>query len=377
VRKRNSGLLATAAAAALVCGMAGSASACDVVNWQWNKTVEETIFIDIRILNDLAPTGLVEIEKLQMYFGDVKAEAKVKDIQNNPPGGVEGDGSFSERFNVVLNYTDGDGGDATESENNPILPEGNPNLTAITPVGSSGITLALVDQGGTNPLGEVDEISELVRFQLDVSGTVIPGQGVHDAADLPKIENAATAVANNQSITSDVPIMLHDGQYYAGGFHIFGRDDPNGDQALIGLILAIAGFNEYADDNLHTALALGFTGLAMGGILERGEVEAKAKVSDILNAYVENSATAVVNNASFKIESDTPSNHILIADLTQWAYADVTASAKVKDVTINGYTGFGDACFGGACEEITPIVSNVATAVGNNLNIKVGALGVE
>ena len=96
-------------------------------------------------------------------------------------------------------------------------------------------------------------------------------------------------------------------------------------------------------------------------------------MSDILNAYVDNSATAVANNASFEILDGSGSNNkVVVADLTQFNYGDVNARASVRDVELNGYDGFGLAGLGGGGDDVTPIVSNVATAVGNNLSIKVG-----
>jgi hypothetical protein len=347
--------------------MAGSASAFDRVNWTWDKVVDERVTIRIRIENVLEPTGLVEMEKLQMYIGDMKAVAKVEGVHNNPPG-TNGNGEvvIDETFDASIDF------DVQDANNAPITGG------VFAAQGTSGLEAELVLQPD-NTFGNINGLGENAELDIRIFGT-IPIEalgGIHDAADLPKIENAATAVGNNQSVESDVPIMLHDAQFYWGGFRDF-RGAGQTEQQIAAMVFDLAGDAfEAVDDNLHTGIALGLTVLAMGGIVEKGEVEAKAKVSDILNAYVENAATAVVNNASFKIESDEPNNHSMIADLTQWAYADTKAIAKVEDVTINGYTGFGTACFGGGCGsvvagDVTPIVSNVATAVGNNLNIKVG-----
>src|SRR5690606_35928161 len=65
------------------------------------------------------------------------------------------------------------------------------------------------------------ENGNFLSFEVQVEGevTVDPTEAVLDAADLPKVANAATSVANNQSIESDVPIYLHDAQFAAGGFN--------------------------------------------------------------------------------------------------------------------------------------------------------------
>jgi hypothetical protein len=194
------------------------------------------------------------------------------------------------------------------------------------------------------------------------------------AEDLPKVLNVATAVGNNQSIESNVPILLHDGQFLAG--NLDGLDCTRND--LLACIFLLSG--QIDADNTHTEIAGLLTAAGLLGAIDKAHISASANVSHILNAYVENSATAVGNNASFTIEPKldrygkpiSSDNNVLIADLTQWSYADVSAQAYVGDVRLEGYQNFGDACFGGGCDEVTPIVSNVATAVGNNLNISVG-----
>jgi hypothetical protein len=196
------------------------------------------------------------------------------------------------------------------------------------------------------------------------------------AKDLPKVLNAATAVGNNQSIDSTVPILLHDAQFLGG--NLDGLDCSKAQNfAACAFLLTGAGIDA---DNTHTEIAGLLTAAALLGALEKADINATANVSNILNAYVENSATAVGNNASFTIEPTldkygkviSSDNNVLIADLTQWSYADVKAQAYVGNVVLEGYEDFGRACFGGGCDEVTPIVSNVATAVGNNLNISVG-----
>ncbi|HEV7434459.1 MAG TPA: hypothetical protein VGO22_06270, partial [Pseudorhizobium sp.] len=132
------------------------------------------------------------------------------------------------------------------------------------------------------------------------------------------------------------------------------------------------------DINEHTTMAALLTVAAGAGLVQPAEVSASASVSNILNAYVDNAATAVTNNASFTIESANMENHVMVADLTQWGYANVSATAGVGNVNIDGYTNFGAANLGGGgLEDITPVVRNAATAVGNNLSISVGVGGEE
>jgi hypothetical protein len=94
-------------------------------------------------------------------------------------------------------------------------------------------------------------------------------------------------------------------------------------------------------------------------------------VWDIENATVDSAATAVANNKSITLDPHSVNNDsVLIADLTQFAYADVGAYSNVSDVTISNYYNLNPDVLG------KPIVSSVATAVGNNLSVTVdpGAL---
>jgi hypothetical protein len=54
-----------------------------------------------------------------------------------------------------------------------------------------------------------------------------------------------------------------------------------------------------------------------------------------------------------------------MADYTQAAFANVSAASSVTNVSLNSYTNLGTID--------RPIVNSVATAVGNNMNIKVSA----
>ncbi len=362
---RRTRLLTATATAALLSVNASGAMAFDEVNWVWNNLVDQNVLIDVDITTSIDPNGLVQVEKLQMHFGDIDAQAHVSGIQNNAPGTLVDGGTETALVSGNIDYADGP------------IPGGTVNPITGATYGSTNPNIVVTPVAG----GNVDEQNNEVDFvfQIDANFDITDLEGVHDALDLPKIENAATAVANNQSITSDVPIYLHDAQFAAGGINDF-SDAGTGEiiQGVVGLLAAGLAFDAYADGNIHTALALGMTAAAAGGIIEPATVNASASVSGILNAYVENSATAVTNNASFTIESDNPVNHVVVADLTQWGYADVTAAAGVTNVVLNGYTNFGGAGMGGGLNpNIVPIVSNTATAVGNNLNIKVGAPSVD
>jgi hypothetical protein len=357
-------LLSATAVAALL--GAAPAFAFEEVDWTWDKTITENVTIDIDINTTVDPDGLVQVEKLQMHFGDISATSEVTGVHNTPASGG-GTATINETFTF----------------NGIVNDEADPSVFPET-VGTGGteLTATLVDPS------TLDEGSDEFTLTVEVTGEVdVPADEAVDAADLPKIANSATAVSNNQSIEADVPLYLHDAQFAAGGFNPtcggggeantssnYGCPDAFG--FLIGAYLLTEVDDELEDLNEHTSIAGLMTIAAATGFINAAEITATANVSDVLNAYVENSATAVTNNASFTVESDVTDNHVVVADLTQWGYANVTASASVTDVELNGYTGFGGADLGGG-GDITPVVSSSATAVGNNLSIKVGGISTD
>ena len=67
---------------------------------------------------------------------------------------------------------------------------------------------------------------------------------------------------------------------------------------------------------------------------------------------------------SVSLAPASPDDSLVIADIVQFAFADVSATSSVSNVSLNSYTNLG---------AVSPIVNSVATAVGNNKNITVGA----
>lgn len=106
-------------------------------------------------------------------------------------------------------------------------------------------------------------------------------------------------------------------------------------------------------------------------------MSADSTVSGILNATVDSQATAVGNNMSVDLAAFTPDDAFAIADVTQVAYADVTATSLVDDVTLEGYSGMGAAGLGPVPLDEDgvqiPAINSVATAVGNNFSLKVSS----
>jgi hypothetical protein len=320
--------LAVIAASALV---SSPAMAFDNVEWNWQKDIKEKVDIDVYVDVDVESTGIVQLEKLQIFLGDAEATSSVSNIINDPirPKEWKSTGWFHGYF-------------------------------------------------VTKPLD--------ARTQL------------------PIVQSSATAVGNNQSITSDVPVMLHDGQFVANvkdhryGCH-YGCGNGFDMAAFEGSLPSASTYNGGGgygpEGNLHTSIAGLFTLGAALGVLTKSDIEAKSFVNYVRNVSVDSSATAVANNLSVSIASDVDggtscgyrcgdrlSNHVLVGDITQFALANVEATSRVSDVRADGYDNMrllttatlspieGD--LGNVIQVPTPWVSSVASAIGNNVSINVG-----
>ena len=309
-----------AASLGVLAGVALAASpamAFDKVDWNWKVDKYQREYVDVDVDIDIDATGLVQIEKLQIFLGDSKAYANVYGVINEP-----------DRAYVKIPYT---------------------------------VEVCGYVYGYKKCWEETKYKYEPLALTVD---------------QLPEVKNAASAFGNLQVIESDVPIFLHDGQFVANTKGYGSVYDP--ETALFGLGLALAGVGR----NTHTDLAKVFTWGAVTGVLSPAEIKAEANVGYIVNATVDNSAFAAANLIQATLESPhnggnttcsysnysktcttPPSNHLLQADITQFAYADVTAKANVAGVYVSGYdlTGLD-----------RPLVNNVATAIGNAVIIKVG-----
>lgn len=334
-------LLGSAGAVALGLGLAAtSALAFDDVNWTWNKTIDERVRKQIDIISTINPTGMTEIEKLQIYIGDVSATSTVHDIYNNPPTQDEGGTVIiNEIFDFATTVDDSTDPSTVDA---PVDGVGD---------GDSPVTATLLE-GGTE-----DEGSDELVFQVQVEGEVDVPAGEGDPLDaeleLPAIESVAVAVGNNQSIESAVSTQLHDAQI------LFDVEDENGTDPTPVPLLQSNG----EGGNAHTDLAVAATLAAALGFIDKADISASSEVYNILNATVESSATAVGNNMNVDLSEAPVGDQLLIADITQFAYADVSATSYVHDVWINNYNNLG---------AVSPIVSSTATAIGNNLSVNVG-----
>ncbi len=350
-------LLASTACAVLALGFSSDASAFDDVNWTWNKTVTENVLKDVDYDLVTTPTGMVEVEKIQMNIGDVNASSVVSGIDNNPPGiGEGGTVTVNETITVTSNFDKPVGvGNSVGNSGGGVNDDGDSPLTSTY----LGGTLSEQANGFT----VINDLAMTGEFELEDL------EGVNDAIDLPKIESTATAVANNQSIDSSVSVQLHDAQYNWGGFgDIAGSDSQIGLQDQGQLLSSSFG----ATGNTHTNILLSAALSGALGIIEPGSVTATSSVSEIQNASIDSDATAVANNLSIDLDATTQDDAFMIADLTQFNYADVSADSSVNGISIDNYANLGGAGFGPGSDQIA-LVSSAATAVGNNVSISVSS----
>lgn len=344
-------LLATVAYAAFA---PQGALAFDEVNWSWNKEVTEVVTKNVNVTIESTPTGMVELEKVQTQIGDVTADSTVSGIHNNPPAGGEGGVIvIDETFTVSASYGDPNGVGNTENSIGGTIIPGDGNQLTGTFLGGQ-----LSEQAnGFNDIMDIHLSGEFQAEDLD---------GVNQAVDLPEVVSAATAVGNNQSIDSTVSMELHDAQFLWGGFADAGTANGTGSLDDV-LSVTPDGGNTYTD----AAAFLTFSGAL--GLITPASVSANSSVSDITNASVDSNATAVGNNMDLTLAAISPDDALVIGDITQFAYADVSATSSVSAVEVSNYAGFGDAGMGPLGDPQHPLVNSVATAVGNNFSLSVSS----
>lgn len=348
-------LLAGTAAVALTMGVAfaPSAYAFNEVNWTWDAHINEVIDKNVSIDIDLTPTGLVMLEDLQVMIGDVTATSVVNGIYNFQPS--DGTGTETQQVAVDLGQFTATGAFPAGGASFQIAGSHSGGDVELEPehvvTNSAGGSLFGASFTTTWDLGII-----MVDFEVP-NGSEGP---LNALTQLPEVVSTATAVGNNTSIESDTAVQLHEGQFVFGD----GAVDGIGDALAVGAatLLGVELANQGVNSNLVGAGVLGT--LAILGALEKSEISASSSVSNILNATVDSSATAVANNLDVSIEA-TGDDRLFIGDVVQFAYADVDASSNVSAVTLANYENLGLLD--------RPIVSSVATAVGNNKSISVSA----
>jgi hypothetical protein len=400
----------------------GPAFAFDNVEWSWDGNVDTNVSVDLNI-DDPAEFSMVEI--LQEKLGSTSATSNVHGIHNNQPIMSETSGTFTFEGEAWSNNSpsslDPDVADFSETTSGNVdgIDAGqgtNPSSFGIAngPVGnnpdseggiaSAGgafegaditVTGAVYDPFGADGVGNGE--SDGVIFTVSVDN-IQPSDSYDAATELPKLNATATALANNASVSGEGVVNVHAGQF---AFDAATGGEPAGGDAAS----ANYSMGNQTSPNTNLSGALGLTLLALNGDIAPSSVTATTNAYDIDNFAVDASATALANNMNISVQSvsageppvdgDTQSmsaafNHggngdwgnggdtdvdgiqpdvALISDVTQFAYANVTANSNIYDVNLNHYTGLGSLD--------QPVINGAATAIGNNLSIKVGAPAID
>ena len=187
--------------------------------------------------------------------------------------------------------------------------------------------------------------------------------------ELGNAVNSATSVANLISTTGGVATYLNDAQITTGSYE---NVTPS---KAFGAALSDVAINSKFGDNANLDLALIF-GAVSGqfDLVKPADIDAKATVEDVTNLAVNNSATAAANIHTVSVTPvytpdvdphNTVSDNIVMASVTQYAFANINAYASVKDVSFTGYSGLGS--YNGLTPGVNSglIVSNTASALGN------------
>lgn len=352
-------LLAATAASALCIGMSAPAWSFDEVDWSWDLNVKTTVTETIDANIDLDPTGKVVLEDMQVFIGDLNANSTINGVNNVQPTSNGGNGSVS--FTV-------DFSDPYDDSTNPGPYSGTATLGG--DLSGTGNISGTVDEGG-------DRVDGTATF-TDIAVSFDPDDSFDAVEELPEVVSAATAVANNVSIESAVAVNVHEGQFvFDTAYNGAGTDGP-GPYSIGGVVTALAALGLYNDD-LNSTYVVGGTALiaAALGVIDPATINANSNVSNIINASVDSTATAVGNNKSISIlpggdddiDPHNNDNNLLVGDVTQFAYANISATSNVSNVTLNHYTNLSPTSTGGLGRAI---VNSAATAVGNNLSVKVG-----
>lgn len=401
------------------------AQAFDYVEWSWDAEVDTDVELDLDIVD---PSEFAMVESLQIKLGDTTATSNVSNISNNQPMSGTASGTFSfegEAWNNnVLNQVqppvdafngqtsgnvDGiaagqgtnpstfstDGADVANAAD---IEGGVTNATGSFSNANISVNGAVTDPFGADGIGagngSADETDGVI-FTVSVDGLEVEGTTYDAATELPSLDATATALANNAAIEGQGVVNVHAGQFAFDPAGTGGEvGEPTGGEA------DLASFDyDPTNPNSNLSGALALAALALNGDIAPSAITATSNASYIENFAVDAGATALANNMNISVvaggtpdvedpDTETMSSAFcfqgcgngddsdgiqpdvaLIADATQFAYADVSATSNVDHISLNNYTGLG------ALDQ--PVISGTATAIGNNLSIKVGAPAID
>lgn len=419
LRMKKAALYASASALVLGMAIASPANAFDKIDWDWDNEIDQDVNVDVDIYVDVDPSGLVQVEKLQISLGNKSAESRLDSFVNIPH----------------MSFDDG------ITHTTTIETEGE--------FGGGFVFSGIIKDEEIKDLdGDVDwhgDIDLDPRYQRDIDPffggghfggsysettdiTVAMPDPVNALKHLPVVEVSAVALGNSESITSDVAVMVNEGQFTIGaptgngggtngtvevpvelavegsaeGYIDIDASGNNPNQALniVGIAGSpagesvteggVEGFNgsenplevsgtatgtinvpvlgsgDWVDaDNEHVALADTMLSLALEGLITPAQMTAASSAGLIVNAQADISATSIANNHAITLDAASEDDAIVVADLVQFAYADNAANAYLGSHVVSNYVNLGK------LEDALTRVSSVAA--GNISNIEVSS----
>ncbi len=225
-----------------------------------------------------------------------------------------------------------------------------PELTPSGAVALEALQLAIGDPNAVSQIEGVTVAWPEGRPALDAE------------VDLGYVAAAATTVANNLDVGSDVPVAFTVGQF-ALAKAPFARQisAPGGGEAAA---VAAAGEAVGESDNLNQDLALLLLSGVLAGVVAQGDLDSLATVADIEGAAAASEATTVANTVALSVTPAGPNDGVVQGDLTQFSPNDVTATSGIARVAVGNQVNMG---LSGR-----PLAASTATAVGNNASLAVG-----
>ncbi|MDI4661551.1 MULTISPECIES: hypothetical protein [Cobetia] len=282
-----------AVAIGLVSGvmMASQAQAFDNVDWNWDGQVNTDVNIDVYIDPKIKdPGGLVMVESLQKQIGDVSSEAIVSDVS----------------------YGAGEAGDPTIE------------LVDSLSAGSSAAANASAHSWNHHSTANAGAAAAAnANADVDVYISYAGSTPNPDITKLESLENAATSVGNNVSVDSDAMVNLHNEQFLAGsgGYFFYPGTAEVESLAKVDNILNLSVDNAATSVGNNMSVTLDSTDIDSALIADNTQmsfanISSTAKVSNITldlppagsfdGPVINNAATSVGNNMSVSVGPVTP-----------------------------------------------------------------------
>ncbi|MDO6788766.1 hypothetical protein Q4589_14320 [Cobetia marina] len=264
--------------------VASQAQAFENVHWKWHGHVDTHIKVGAHIDPTIEdPGGLVMVENFQKQIGDVSSEAVVSDISYG-----SGPGETTTEVGIGVGAAAGAAaGAGASSYGGWFGSSANAGAGAIAGAGAGAI--GYITTTTTDPVVNAD----ITRLE--------------------SLENAATSVGNNASIESDAMVNLHNEQFLAGGYFQKANIDS---VATVDNILNLSVDNAATSVGNNLSVTQDTTGLDTALIADNtqfslADVTSTASVTNVMlglppvgsfeGPVINNAATSVGNNVSINV----------------------------------------------------------------------------